>query len=96
MVGVSGLLGVLLGLFAVTGAVVWVSGIVLVLYFRPDVTPNGSLRGAIGDIRWSYAVGVFVLPVTIAGVQEGEPLLGFTFGVVFVLFVLVVQWWYPI
>lgn len=94
--GVSGLFAALFGVFAVTGAVVWVVGVGAVLYFRPDVTPNGSLRGAVSDIRWSYAVGFFVFPVTVAGVQEGEPVLGFTFGSVFVLVVLTFQWWYPI
>lgn len=93
---VTGVVSVVLALFTVTGGVVWIAGIGAVLYFRPDVTPNGSFRGAVSDIRWSYAVAFFVAPVTVAGLQDGTPALGFAVGSVFVLFIFVVQWWYPI
>lgn len=85
-----------LGVFTVTGVLTWIAGITAVLYVRPDITPNGTLRGAVNDIRWSYAVAFFIAPVTLAGLQDGAAMLGLTIGTVFTVFVLVLQWWWPI
>ncbi|AGN33805.1 hypothetical protein HALG_00017 [Halorubrum virus CGphi46] len=57
------------------------------------VTPNTSLLCALGSIRWSYAVAFFIAPTTLAGLSEGEPLLGFLLGSSFIAFMVAMAWW---
>jgi hypothetical protein len=47
-------------------------------------------------LRWSYAFGFFILPTTIAGIQEGIPFVGFSLGTGFCVFLALLAWKWPI
>lgn len=57
-------------------------------------TPNATVKETITSIRWSFAIAFFIAPPTLAGFQEGVPILGFAIGFGFILFVLFLQWWW--
>lgn len=92
----NSVVGFLTALATVTGVVVWAVGIMALVYYRPDLTPNSTLQEAVTGIRWSYAVAFFIAPLTLAGFQEGVPQFGFVMGGGFVTFIVLLQWWYPI
>lgn len=86
----------LVAFFAVVGFLTTAVATIAFAYYvatrRP--TPDATVREALTSIRWTHAAGLFILPPTIAGALEGDPLFGFALGAVFVAFVLVLQWWF--
>lgn len=87
---------ILIGLFLITGVLVWFAIMLALIFYRPNLRPKGTLKGAIKQINWSYAIMFFVLPPTLVGFQDGVPLLGFSFGAGFVAFMVILLWWIPI
>ena len=63
---------------------------------RGDLRPENTLREAVGEIRWGYGIALFVAPVTLAGLQDGDPVLGAAIGTSFLGFLFLIQWWRPI
>lgn len=57
-------------------------------------TPNATVREAVTSVDYGCAFGFFIAPPTLAGVLEGAPLLGFSFGAGFVGYVIALQWWF--
>jgi hypothetical protein len=88
ILGVAMLIG--LGVMALVGfGTVYLVG-------KGDLRPENTLREAVGELRWGYGVAVFVAPVTLAGLQEGDPVLGAAIGTSFLGLLFVMQWWRPI
>jgi len=56
-------------------------------------TPNATVKEALTSLDWPIAIGLFVAPPTLAGLDEGEPVLGFAIGFGFICFMLFLQWW---
>lgn len=94
------ILEILTGLFTLVGGIVCTAAAIGVAYYlatrRP--TPDATVQEAVTSIRWSYAIGLFVLPCAITGAQEygslSGALVGGAFGGSFVLLIVVCQWWW--
>jgi len=55
--------------------------------------PDRTLREATTEINWPFAIGMFVALPTLAGIESGDPYVGFIFGSVYLGFVVCLMWW---
>lgn len=92
------MIGLIIGLALVIGlgvmaicsfGLVWLIG-------SGRLRPENTLREAVGELRWGYGIALFVAPVTLAGLQDGDPLLGASIGCSVLGLLFIVQWWRPI
>lgn len=92
------MIAIILGVAMVIGlCVMAVVGLGMVwLIGTARLRPENTLREAVGELRWGYGLALFVAPVTLAGLQEGEPLFGASIGFSFLGLLFVVQWWRPV
>lgn len=67
----------------------------LYLIFVGKLRPNMSFRNAIGEVRYSYSIILFVLPAVLyGGVELGweGAIIGAMLGIAMILYLIILQW----
>ena len=88
---------VLISSLAIIGGITVLSVTSALLYYTytGELRPNISFRNAMGEIRYSYVIALFVLPAVITGSIELDwdgVIFGLLIGFGFILYIIMIQW----
>lgn len=84
-------------IFAVIGAVATclVTSALLYYMYSGELRPNMQFRNAIGEVKYTYALPVFIIPAILTGTVElgwNGFIFGLAVGLSMILYLIILQW----